>query len=62
MKTIGEIKQMMATGETVQVDEALKELLAKESGNLQAKKLYGICRQLLGDEETFRCIHDEFAP
>lgn len=62
MKTLDEIKQMMATGETVQADEALKELLEKEPTNLQAKMLYGTCRQLLGDEETFRRIHDELAP
>jgi len=35
---------------------ALKELLAAEPDNLQAKMLYGTCRQLLGDEETFRRI------
>lgn len=62
MKTLDEIKQMMATGETVQADEALKELLEKEPTNLQAKMLYGTCRQLLGDEETFRRIHDELTP
>ena len=34
----------------------------KEPDNLQAKMLYGTCRQLLGDEETFKRIHDELAP
>ncbi len=62
MKTLDEIKLMMAAGETAQADEALKELLAAEPNNLQAKMLYGTCRQLLGDEETFRRIHDELAP
>ena len=62
MKTLDEIKQMMAAGETAQADEALKELLAAEPDNLQAKMLYGACRQLLGDEETFKRIHDELAP
>ena len=62
MKTLDEIKLMMAAGETAQADEALKELLAAEPNNLQAKILYGTCRQLLGDEETFRRIHDELAP
>jgi radical SAM protein with 4Fe4S-binding SPASM domain len=57
-----EIKHMMAVGETAQADEALKALLEAEPDNLQAKMLYGICRQLLGDEETFRRIHDELAP
>jgi thioredoxin-like negative regulator of GroEL len=62
MKTLDEIKQMMAAGDTAQADEALKDLLANEPDNLQAKMLYGTCRQLLGDEETFRRIHDELAP
>ena len=62
MKTLDEIKQMTAAGDTAQADEALKELLAKEPDNLQAKMLYGTCRQLLGDEETFKRIHDELAP
>ncbi len=60
--TLDEIKQLMAAGDTAQADEALKELLANESDNLQAKMLYGTCRQLLGDEETFKRIHDELAP
>ena len=62
MKTLDEIKQLMAAGDTAQADKALKELLAKEPDNLQAKMLYGTCRQLLGDEETFKRIHDELAP
>ena len=62
MKTIDEIKQMMVAGDAAKAAEALKELLAKEPDNLQAKMLYGTCRQLLGDEETFRHIHDELAP
>ena len=62
MKTLDEIKQMMAAGDTAQADAALKELLAAEPDNLQAKMLYGTCRQLLGDEETFKRIHDELVP
>ena len=62
MKTLDEIKQLMAAGETAEADKALTELLAKEPGNLQAKMLYGTCRQLLGDEETFKRIHDELVP
>lgn len=62
MKTLDEIKKLMAKGETAQADEALKELLAAEPDNLQAKMLYGTCRQLLGDEETFKRIHDELVP
>ena len=62
MNTLDEVKQMMAAGDTAKADEALKELLANEPDNLQAKMLYGTCRQLLGDEETFKRIHDELAP
>ena len=62
MKSLDEIKQMMAAGDAAQADVALKELLAKEPDNLQAKMLYGTCRQLLGDEKTFKRIHDELAP
>ena len=62
MKALDEIKQMMAAGDTAKAAEALKELLAKEPDNLQAKMLYGTCCQLLGDAETFRRIHDELAP
>ena len=52
MKTLEEIKALMAAGETARAAEALKEVLAKEPENLQAKMLYGTCCQLLGDEET----------
>ena len=62
MKALDEIKQMMAAGDTAQANAALKELLAAEPNNLQAKMLYGTCRQLLGDEETFKRIHDELVP
>ena len=62
MKTLDEIKQLMAADDTAQADAALKELLADEPDNLQANMLYGTCRQLLGDGETFKRIHDELAP
>ena len=62
MKTIDEIKALMFAGEIAQADVALKKLLAQEPDNLQAKMLYGTCRQLLGDEGTFRRIHGELAP
>ena len=53
---------MIVAGDAAKAAEALKELLANEPKNLQAKMLYGTCRQLLGDEETFKRIHDELAP
>ncbi len=61
-RTLEEIKQMMAVGETAQADEALKELLVAEPNNLQAKMLYGTCLQLRGDQESFRRIHEELMP
>ena len=51
---LDEIKHLMAAGETAEVDEALKELLAKEPNNLQSKMLYGTCRQLLGGVRLWR--------
>ena len=62
MKTLDEIRKMIIDGDIAQAEAALRELLAKEPDNLQAKMLYGTCRQLLGDEETFRRIHGEIAP
>jgi len=62
MKTLDEIKQMMSAGDTAKAAEELKEFIAVEPENLQAKMLYGTCCQLLGDEETFKRIHDELAP
>ena len=58
MKALDEIKKMMSSGDTARAAEALKELLAKEPQNLQAKMLYGTCCQLLGDEETFKRIRE----
>ena len=62
MKAVEEIKRLMAVGETAKTAEKLKGLLAKDPENLQEKMLYGMCCQLLGDEETFGRIHDELAP
>ena len=60
--SIDEIEQLMKDGKIAEADAAAKELSEREPGNLRAKMLYGTCRQLLGDEETFRRIHDELAP
>ena len=40
MKTLDEIKQMIAAGETAKADAVLKELLENEPNNLQANMLY----------------------
>ena len=54
MKTLDEIKQMMSAGETAKADEALKELLVAEPENLEAKMLYGTCRQSLCGVRSWR--------
>ena len=62
MKSLYEIKKLMALDKVPKAEAALKEILAKEPDNLQAKMLFGLCRQLLGDEKTFKRIYDEVAP
>ena len=52
--TLDEIKQLMTVGETAEADKALKELFEKEPNNLQAKMLYGTCRQLLGGVRSWK--------
>ena len=54
MNTLDEVKQMMAAGDTAEADEALKELLASESENLEAKMLYGTCRQSICGVRSWR--------
>lgn len=60
--TIEEIKSLMKSGDFAGAEAAAQELLAAEPDNVQAMMLYGTCRQLQGDEATFRRIHDELAP
>ena len=60
--TLDEIKQTMVTDDTPRIGEALRELLAKEPDNVEAKLLYGSYSLLLGDEATFRRVHDELVP
>ena len=60
--SIDEIKNRLRSGDVTGAEAAAQELLATEPDNVQAKMLYGICRQLQGDETTFRQIHDELAP
>ena len=62
VKALYEIKKLMALDKVPKAEAALKEILAKEPDNLQAKMLFGLCRQLLGDEKTFKRIYDEVAP
>ena len=59
---IEEIKSLLKSGDVARAESAAQELLAAEPDSVQAMMLYGICRQLQGDEETFRRIHDKLAP
>ena len=59
---IDEIKILLKSGDVAGAEAAAQELLATEPDNVQATMLYGTCRQLQGDEATFRRIHDELAP
>ena len=56
---IDEIKTLLKSGDVAGADSAAQELLTAEPDNVQAMMLYGTCRQLQGDEATFRRIHDE---
>ena len=59
---IDEIKTLLKSGDIAGAETAAQELLTAEPDNVQAMLLYGTCRQLQGDEATFRRIHDELAP
>lgn len=59
---IEEIRNLMKSSDIAGAEAAAQELLMAESDNIQAAILYGSCRQLQGDEVTFRRIHDELAP
>lgn len=58
---IDEIKALMKSGDVAGAESAAQKLLAAEPENVQAMMLYGTCRQLRGDEATFRQLHDELA-
>ena len=60
--SIDEIKNRLRSGDVTGAETVAQELLATEPDNVQAKMLYGTCRQLQGDDETFRRIHDELVP
>lgn len=59
---IEEIRNLMKSSDIAGAEAAAQELLMAESDNIQAAILYGSCRQLQGDEVTFRRIHGELAP
>ena len=51
---IEEIKNLMKSGDVAGAETAAQELLTADPDNVQALMLYGTCRQLQGDEATFR--------
>ena len=59
--SIDEIKSLLKTGDVAGAESAAQKLLVAEPDNVQALMFYGTCRQLQGDEATFRRIHDELA-
>ena len=59
---IDEIKELLKSGDVAGAESAAQKLLAAEPDNVQALMFYGTCRQLQGDEATFRRIRDELAP
>lgn len=56
-----EIKELMRAGDLDKASEALSSRLADEPDNVDLKLLYGTCRRLLGDLDTFAKIDDEVA-
>jgi len=53
------IKELMRAGDLDKASEELSRRLAAEPDNVELKLLYGTCRRLLGDLDTFVKIDDE---
>ena len=62
MSKIDEIKSLLKSGDVAGAEALCKAELQKTPGDAALKMLFGTCRRLQGDEETFRRIHDELAP
>lgn len=62
MTTIDEIKSLMKSGDVAGAEALCRKALEADPDNAEIKMRYGICRELLGDEKTFKEIHDELAP
>lgn len=60
--SLPEIKNLIRAGEVCKAESELKKILGRDPDNVQAKLLYGMCRQFGGDDETFLRIHDELVP
>lgn len=55
-------KQLMKSGDVRGAAEELKAILAARPDDAEALMLFGTCCHLLGDDETFKKIHDRLAP
>lgn len=62
MTTIDEIKSLMKSGDVAGAEALCRKALEKDQDNAVVKMLYATCRNLQGDEETFRRIMLEIAP
>ncbi len=62
MTTIDQIKTLLQSGDVAGAEALCRKALETHPDDAQLKMLFGLCRQLQGDEETFRRIHDELAP
>ncbi len=62
MTTIDQIKTLLQSGDVAGAEALCRKALKEAPDDAQLKILFGLCRQLQGDEETFRRIHDELAP
>ena len=58
---IDEIKKDLSNGDVMSAMPKLRELVAKEPHNQEAKVLYGTCCHICGDDEIFVQIDDELA-
>ena len=58
---IDEIKKELSNGDVMSAMPKLRDLVAKEPDNQEAKVLYGTCCHICGDDETFVRIDDELA-
>jgi hypothetical protein len=62
MTTTDQIKSLLKSGDVAGAEALCRKALEATPDDAQLKMLFGTCRQLQGDEATFRRIHDELAP
>ena len=61
MTILATIKSLLKSGDVAGAEALCRKALETHPDDAQLKMLFGLCRQLQGDEETFRRIHDELA-